>query len=222
MVVLRGVSHSGSEYTCVHGGGIFEGNIDESFVAGLKSWKHLNAVRLPLNEDCWLGINGVPAKWGGAAYQAEYTRVVTLLTSNNIAVLADLHWTAPGGKQATGQEQLPDRDHTPTMWSQVATAFKANPLVIFELFNEPFLGGSQAKANDWVCWRNGTHCSGVGYQPAGQAEIVKAVRATGATNVILMGGMAWSNDLSHWLQYVRAFATIFRRSGHSFCFTTYR
>ena len=52
LVVLRGVSHSGSEYTCLHSSGIFEGKIDESFVAGLKSWKNLNAVRLPMNEDC--------------------------------------------------------------------------------------------------------------------------------------------------------------------------
>ena len=43
-MVLRGVSHSGSEYTCVHGSGIFEGEIDQSFVDGLKSWKNLNAA----------------------------------------------------------------------------------------------------------------------------------------------------------------------------------
>jgi endoglucanase len=97
-VVLRGVSHSGSEYTCVHGHGVFEGAMDSTFVAGLKSWKNLNAVRLPLNEDCWLGINGVPSDSGGAAYQAAYKKTVDLLTSANIAVLADLHWTAPGSR----------------------------------------------------------------------------------------------------------------------------
>ena len=84
-IVLRGVSHSGSEYTCVHGHGVFEGAMDSTFVAGLKSWKNLNAVRLPLNEDCWLGINGVPSDSGGAAYQAAYKKTVDLLTSANIA-----------------------------------------------------------------------------------------------------------------------------------------
>ena len=63
-------------------------------------------MRLPLNEDCWLGINGVPAASGGAAYQAEFTRVVNLLTSNHLAVLPDLHWTAPGGSKATGMTTL--------------------------------------------------------------------------------------------------------------------
>ena len=47
LVVLRGVSHSGSEYTCTHAGGaIFEGKIDSAFVAGLQSWPNLNAVWL--------------------------------------------------------------------------------------------------------------------------------------------------------------------------------
>ena len=31
-----------------------------------------------------------------------------------------------------------------------------NAQVIFELFNEPFLGYSQATEDDWICWSNGT------------------------------------------------------------------
>ena len=175
--------------------------MDANFVKGPKSWKNLNAVRLPLNEDCWLGINGVPSDSGGTAYQDAYKKTVGLLTTNGIAVLADLHWTAAGSTKATGQQPLPDRDHAPNMWSQVAAAFKSNPLVMFELFNEPFPGHGNAKSKDWRCWSDGTQCSGLKFQPAGQAELLHAVRATGATNVVLMGGMAWSNDLSKWLEY---------------------
>ena len=159
-------------------------------------------VRLPINEDCWLGINGVSKTQGGPAYQTKYKQVASLLTSHGIAVLADLHWTALGSSLAKGQGQLPDRDHAPTMWAQVAAAFKGNPLVLFELFNEPFPGGGSASTKDWQCWATGS-CSGtdVKFQAAGQQELVKAVRSTGATNVILMGGMAWSNDLTHWLDF---------------------
>jgi hypothetical protein len=32
-------------------------------------------------------------------------------------------------------------------------------------------------------------------------SLVNAVRGTGATNVIMLGGLAWSNDLSQWLTY---------------------
>ena len=55
--------------------------------------------------------------------------------------------TAPGSQLARGQQELPDRDHAPTFWGQVAAAFRDNPLVIFELFNEPFPGSSQAKTS---------------------------------------------------------------------------
>jgi hypothetical protein len=44
-VVLRGVSHSSTEYACVQGHGIFEGPLNQSFVDGLKTWKNLNVVR---------------------------------------------------------------------------------------------------------------------------------------------------------------------------------
>jgi hypothetical protein len=200
-VVLRGVSHSGSEYQCVHGAGIWDGTVDQAFVDGLKSWKNLNSIRLPMNEDCWLGISGVPSSASGKAYQTEFKRGVDLLTSNNIAVLVDLHWTKAGSDQATGQQPLPDRDHAPTFWSQVAKTFKDNPLVLFELFNEPFLGNSRPSDDDWRCWSNATNCKGLSFQPAGQRELLQAIRATGAKNVVLMGGMTWSNDLSKWLQY---------------------
>ena len=35
----------------------------------MKSWD-INAVRVPLNESCWLGINGIEPSLGGAAYRA--------------------------------------------------------------------------------------------------------------------------------------------------------
>src|SRR5262249_56928217 len=57
-VVLRGVDRSGTEYACVQGWGIFDGPSDAASVQAIASW-HTNAVRVPLNEDCWLSINGV-------------------------------------------------------------------------------------------------------------------------------------------------------------------
>jgi hypothetical protein len=50
---------------------------------------------------------------------------------------------------------------------------------------QPFIGNGDAKSKDWICWANGTQCSDVHFQPAGQAELIKSVRSTGATNVIL-------------------------------------
>ena len=41
---------------------------DAATAAAIASWQ-MNAVRIPLNEDCWLGINGAPAAYSGANYQ---------------------------------------------------------------------------------------------------------------------------------------------------------
>ena len=41
-------------------------------------------------------------------------------------------------------QALPDADHAITFWTDVATNFKDNPLVLYELFNEPFPGKGSA------------------------------------------------------------------------------
>jgi hypothetical protein len=40
-----------------------------------------------------------------------------------------------------------------------------------------------------------------GYEVAGMQDLVDAIRDTGAKNSILVGGLAYSNDLSQWLTY---------------------
>src|SRR5438105_55651 len=57
-VHIVGVNRSGSEYACIQGWGFFDGPSDAASVAAIAGW-HTNAVRLGLNEDCWLNINGV-------------------------------------------------------------------------------------------------------------------------------------------------------------------
>ena len=55
-VVLHGVNRSGSEFACVGGFGFFDGPTDAASIVAMKAW-NINAVRVPLNEDCWLGIS---------------------------------------------------------------------------------------------------------------------------------------------------------------------
>ena len=37
-VILRGVDRSGTEYACVQGTGIFDGEVDQAAVSAMKSW----------------------------------------------------------------------------------------------------------------------------------------------------------------------------------------
>ena len=102
--------------------------------------------------------------------------------------MLDLHWNAPGRARATGQQSMPDRDHSPAFWSSVARAFRADPGVVFDLYNEPH-------DVSWSCWREG--CG----RWAGMQRLVRAVRAAGTRQPIMLGGLAWSNDLSGWLAH---------------------
>lgn len=199
-VRLRGVNRSGTEYACIQGWGIFDGPADAASIQAIVSWR-ANAVRVPLNEDCWLGINGVPAAYGGANYQAAIANYVSLLNAAGLIVILELHWAAPGAQPATAQLPMPNMDHSPTFWSQVATAYKTNSAVIFELFNEPYPDNNRDTPAGWLCWRDGGTCPGVGYQAAGMQHLVQTVRQTGATNIILLGGLEYSNALSQWLAY---------------------
>ena len=67
VVHLHGVNRSGTEYACIQGWGIFDGPSDSASVAAIASW-HANIVRVPVNEDCWLGINGVKPAYAGRNY----------------------------------------------------------------------------------------------------------------------------------------------------------
>jgi hypothetical protein len=201
VVRLMGVNRSGSEYSCIQGNGFFDGPSDQASITAITSWK-ANAVRVPLNEDCWLAINGAPAQYSGAAYQKAISDYVTLLLSNGIHPILELHWSAPGTTQANQQVAMPDRDHSITFWQQVAQAFGSNGDVVFELFNEPFPDGNQDTTAAWACWRDGGTCPGITYQAAGMQDLVNAVRGTGARNLLLLGGVEYSNALSQWLAYM--------------------
>jgi len=192
-VRLLGVNRSGTEYACIQGFGIFDGPSDDASIAAIASW-HVNVVRVPLNEDCWLAINNAPAAYSGATYQAAITDFVGKLNAHGIAAIVEMHWNAPGTMQATGQQQMPDEDHAPAFWTSVAGVFGNNGSVILDLYNEPH-------DIDWSCWQNGGTCSGVSFQVAGMQELLDTVRGAGAKNLVMMGGLAYSNDLSGWLAH---------------------
>jgi Cellulose binding domain/Cellulase (glycosyl hydrolase family 5) len=199
-VRLLGVNRSGGEYMCVQGHGIWDGPVDATSIQAMLTWK-INAVRIPLNEDCWLAINGVQAAYSGATYQQAVVDYVNLLNSFGIVAIVELHWGAPGTTLADKQSPMPDLDHSPAFWTSVANTFKSNSSVVFDLFNEPYPDNNSDTVAGWTCWRDGGTCSGVSYQVAGFQSLVNTVRATGATNIIMLGGLEYSNSLSQWLTY---------------------
>src|SRR6266576_3024236 len=92
---LRGVNRSGTQYACMEGWGIFDGPSDQASVDAMASWK-MNAVRVNGNEDCALGINGVPTAYAGANYINALKAYIAKLHAAGIYVILDLHHNAPG------------------------------------------------------------------------------------------------------------------------------
>jgi dienelactone hydrolase len=230
-----GVNLSSAEFTCVEptygndfrrSTGVWALPTDDPAIAAMASW-HMNAVRIPLNEDCWLGINPVrrtedsisrvqgraAARKAGRALAKRYRRqivaVVNRIHAHGMVVLLDLHWNAPGGILASQQYPLPDRSHSPAFWRSVARTFKKDHSVVLELFNEPILQPKSALR--WRCMRDGCRvpkgCGDCGakphgtYRTAGFQQLVNTVRKAGGHMPLLVPGRYYSNDLGQWLRW---------------------
>jgi hypothetical protein len=198
---LRGVNRSGAEYACAEGWGIFDGPTDNpAAIAAIKSW-HVNAVRLPLNEDCWLNINGVKSMYGGLRYIQAILHYVTDLNAAGLVVILNLHFSAPGSHLPDSQAPMPDEAHSPAFWKSVAATFRNNHSVIFDLFNEPYPDNNQDSTAAWRCILSGGYCRGVSFQTAGMQQLVNVIRASGAAQPLLIAGPQYAGMLDRWLEY---------------------
>ena len=194
--------------------GIFQDPSPAQAAAAMINW-HITGVRITLNENCWLGINGVNPAYSGSPYRNAIVNFVNLLHRQGMYAIIDLHVNAPGTTVATSQQVMADADHATAYWQSVATTFKNDPAVIFDAYNEPHITSANAQtSNPWQCWRDGCtvtildqgHNQSVAgslpWQGLGMQGLVNAIRSTGATNPIMLGGLNWSEDLTQFLQYL--------------------
>jgi endoglucanase len=188
-IVLHGVNRAGAEYSCVKNNQFMDGPYDEASVQAMAAW-HMNVVRLPINEHCWLGTAGVPAAYGGKNYQQFVTDYVDLFNRYGIYVILDMHQSGVG--DGTTNAQLANRANSITFWQSVSTVFKENSGVLFDLVNEPH-------DVSWECWQDQAACDGTF---TGMQQLITAIRETGAPQVILLGGLAYANDLTGWLTHM--------------------
>jgi hypothetical protein len=217
--VPRGVSWPSFEYACQEGYG-YSNTADTGVVgpdaagaATIARW-HVNVVRVPLNEDCWLGDDAQPSFGTATGYREAVQQWVVTLHNAGLAVILDLHWSGPLGVIADGQRAMPD-DRSDDFWSSVASTFKGDQSVMFDAFNEPFSqfasNGTPTFELTWTCWRDGG-CNaprpnqdqppnGQTYVATGMAALVGAIRAAGATQPILLAGRDYANDVGLWSQY---------------------
>jgi hypothetical protein len=161
-------------------------------------WK-VNVVRLMLNEHCWLGINGVDPRYGGANYRRAVQRYVALLHRHGIYPHLSLAWAAPGRYRATYQPGAPDADHAPAFWTSLARTFRNDRNVIMSPWGETIVNAR--------CFLRGGVCEATfgpddaPYRTAGMQEAVTRMRKAGFRGVIAIPGVDYANDLSRWLSH---------------------
>lgn len=184
---LRGVNRAGTEYACVQGFGIFDGPMDDEAIAAMVVWQ-VNAVRIPLNEDCWLGDSRLDPALSGSAYRQAIAGLVDRLADAGLIAVLDLHWTGEEARLAGEQQPMARAGTSPELWRSVATVFRDREGILFDVFNEPHSVG-------WQCWRDG--CEGY----AGMQDLIDAIRSTGATQPIIVSGLDWGGDLRRWREF---------------------
>lgn len=204
-IKLRGVQYTGAfEWGCSHSPGGDGARLTQTQVNELLSW-HINAVRVGIAEDCWLGINGMPYGMTASQYQQHVKAWLDLLHQNHIYTEVSLMYAAPGTTLSTVQNPMPDEDHSPAFWTSIANYLKSEPMTFFGIYGEPHPPFSGENA--WSCWRNGgSNCpsvtdgtTGAHYAAAGMQELVNDIRNTGASLPLSVGGINWATDLSAWL-----------------------
>jgi hypothetical protein len=217
--VPRGVNWPSFEYACFYGYGYSNAasdtqvGPDDQDAANMEAW-HINTVRVPLNQDCWLGDDGAPSSDGSATltvdgYRQAVEDWVETLHRHGMAVILDLHWSGPDGVAAEGQFAMAD-ERSPDFWASVAETFQGDSAVMFDAFNEPYSRDDAGFDLTWDCWRDGgcemprvnenTPDDGNTSTVVGMQALVDAIRGAGATQPILLAGRDYANDLSQWLE----------------------
>lgn len=185
----RGVNLAGAEFAVdPSGNGSIPGNFgssytypDPKYVAGYNSAsyyvsKGMTTFRLPFR---WERLQPTRKAAFNAAEQSRLTTTTDDLLALGAAVVLDPHNYARYGTALIGSGSVPNSDFA-DFWGRLATLYKSNPRVVFDIMNEPH----DMSTEQWVGAANAA---------------IAAIRATGATNLIIVPGNGWDGAHS-WSQ----------------------
>jgi len=158
-------------------------HLSQADYALMASWK-ANVVRIALNQDFWLQAS--PSYAPGYAQTVD--QQIQWAEAAGLDVVLDLHWSDKGDFSTKPAQQRMADAHSLTFWQEVATRYKGDGRVLFELYNEPH-------DVPWSVWLSGGP-SGDGFTVTGMQQLYDAVRGAGAENLVLCGGLQFAYDLS--------------------------
>jgi hypothetical protein len=161
----------------------------------------VDMVRLSVNQEQWLA--NCPSDVDGVtmSYRQALARDVADLTRRGILtliVLSVVERNQATGCQLASQPLLKEMADLRSLelWRGIATEFASNPLVAFDLFNEPHditptvwrSGGDVTYTTSGLIPRRKT------YRAVGMQSLYDTVRATGATNLVFVSGVNWATE----------------------------
>jgi endoglucanase len=172
--MYTGVNYAGAEF----GGGNLPGTINQDYRYPSDSGtdyflnKGLKTFRLPFKMERIVTRDGDNVAFRNTADITNIDAFVNKVTAAGGTVILDPHNYARFNGAKIGEAGFPI-EFFKNFWVLLANRYKSNPRVIFGIMNEPHGVGSPF-------WRS--VCD----------VVVPAIRATGATNLILVPGDDWS------------------------------
>ena len=173
-------------------------SVDRSVVTATQEW-NANVIRLPVKGDHWFGRGKKhnARTDGGQSYRETVDKAITLAANRGAYVVLDLHHY-----RASRKEDL-------DFWTDAATRYKNHPAVLFDLLNEPH-------GTSWEVWKNGGFIEDKkkkgdednfltedeklhnkrGFVSPGMQKMIDNVRATGARNIVVIGGLDYAYSLT--------------------------
>ena len=143
-------------------------------------------VRIPTNAS----LVADPCNTGGAAYLTRLDNIVNQLTSRNIVALIDVHISAPRACAVARDIPLPGATEATTFWSTISARYATNPMVAFELYNEPHVVTYDQWANGGLVTTNGTGT----YAAAGMQQLYDIVHTATTSNLIFIDAPGYATD----------------------------
>ncbi|HCI80782.1 MAG TPA: hypothetical protein DHW02_13945 [Ktedonobacter sp.] len=138
------------------------------FITMAQGW-NMNAVRLPLSN--WIYARD------SINYVNQLDVVVQRANAAGLYVILDLHDNAKSGSPYGTNVPFPKTEDI-TFWRTIAGHFQSNPMVMFDVFNEP-------QSNGWQAWLHGGGTVD-GATIVGMQDLVNAIRSVGARQIVIV------------------------------------
>ena len=169
-----------------------EPNTDIDRIRTAATFWHANAVRIQVAPEHLFSSS--PYNW---SYLQTLDGEVKLANQLGMVAIVTLQTEEYDGPPLPTSSAL-------TFWTFMARHYKHNPMVFFDLYNEPRLTPRLGESWMWNLWRNGGTDEVKGQQErfVGMQHLVDQIRRTGAQNIIIAEGNQGDHDLSQLPQHL--------------------